>query len=168
MKEHIYHEDLEGSVSWKTADTGESIPVYGSARETFPVWLLCPDGRKIKEDCYRGDCIFGGENVYALLAQWNWQEQCTGDTEKDIELGRMNTWKFRDEIEFGIKLVKKQDLNYQDVDASEVCEYDGWDYDIENLPENCEEFNKYSEDKVMEYFHGLAQGTFYRHWTEDV
>jgi len=32
-EEHIYHEDLSGSFSWKAADTNESIPAYGSAWE---------------------------------------------------------------------------------------------------------------------------------------
>ena len=100
---HIYHEDLRKSESWKTADTRESIPVYGSARETFPVWLLYPDGTKIEEKCYKGDCKFGGEDVYALLTRWNWREQCSGDTDKDAELGRKSSWKLDDEVKHIIR-----------------------------------------------------------------
>ncbi len=39
-KRNVSHLDLQGSVSWKTADTKESIPIYGSIRETFPVYLF--------------------------------------------------------------------------------------------------------------------------------
>jgi len=167
---HIYHEDLQGSVSWKTADTGESIPVNGSARETFTVYLLCPDGNKIKEDCYEGREFFGGHDVNTLLANWNWPEQCTGDPKKDAEIGRKNVWRHGDGIKYPVKLVRNQELNYEKVEASEPCEFHGWDYEIEEWPidfnhwdDSVEDWaikseilNKYSEERVLAFYEELG------------
>ena len=42
-----------GLFSWKTQDTGESIPASGSSRETFTVYMS--DGKKTwREDDYEG------------------------------------------------------------------------------------------------------------------
>ncbi len=155
-EEYIYHMDLEKSISWKTADTGESIPVHGSVRETFPVWLLCPDGKKIEEKCYRGDGKFGGQDVYALFANWNWPEECSGDAEKDAKLAHYKRWgqgcNEDLKIKYKIKLVRNPELNYWEVEESDYCEFDGWNYRIEDQPESCEELNKYSLDNVLAFY----------------
>jgi len=163
-EQHIYHGDLSGSFSWKTADTNESIPVYGSARDTFPVFLLCPGGSKIEEESYKGRGQFGGQDVNALLANWNWPEQCTGEPEKDAEIGRSNVWKYKDNVKYPIKLVRNPDLNYKDVSASEECEHDGWDYEIEDWPENSEILNKYSEEKVLAFYKEIGSALVEVHY----
>lgn len=33
--------------------------------------ILTPDNKLIKEDCYKGDGIWGGHDVFELLAEWN-------------------------------------------------------------------------------------------------
>ena len=164
LKRNVSHLDLQGSVSWKTADTKESIPIYGSIRETFPVYLLCPDGRKIEERCYAGREFFGGHDVHTLLANWNLPEQCTGDQKKDAEIGRKNFWRHENGIKYPVKLVRNPELNYEDVEASEPCELNGWDYEMKDNPQNNTELNKYSEEKVRDYlskkFSGVIQGKF--------
>ncbi len=60
-----------GFYSWITSDTGRSIPNIYSERETFPVYLLCPDGSAICEPAYAGYGQLGGRYAYELAAEWN-------------------------------------------------------------------------------------------------
>lgn len=174
-EEHIYHMDLSPSVSWKTADTVESIPVHGSARETFPVYLLCPDGKKIKEECYAGDGKFGEKDVFALLATWNWSEHhylTNGRPESCSLEARSKVYgenrclvsngiKFPyPDFEHPVKLVRNPKLNYEDVDASELCEFEGWNYDIKELPASSEVLNKYSLKNVLTFFNKIGSPSF--------
>lgn len=64
-----------GFFSWKTLDTGESIPnkfagENGGPR-TFQVWLLDDKGNYWKETNYEGYGVFGGKDYYELLAEMN-------------------------------------------------------------------------------------------------
>lgn len=113
-----------GVFSWKTADTDRSIPITGADRESFGVYLLCPDNKVLIEDNYEGYGMFGGQDVYALLARWNKESQCTGDDKHDRRVG-IN---MSEGIKYPIKIVEDPTLKYDDVKASESCEYQGYFY----------------------------------------
>ncbi len=75
-----------GFFSWETSDTGKSISNTYSSRGTFTVYVPIPKefgGGMLKEDSYEGYGVFGGRDVYALVAQWNFPELCK---DKDGEL----------------------------------------------------------------------------------
>ena len=56
-----------GQFSWKYADTRnrERLTLYGTA------YVPCPDGTVIYEGCYQCYGIFGGHDIYDLVADWN-------------------------------------------------------------------------------------------------
>ena len=60
-----------GFFSWVTSDTNKSVSNAWSTRGALPVYLLCPDGTKIHEADYDGYGVFGGKDVYELVAEWN-------------------------------------------------------------------------------------------------
>lgn len=64
-----------GFFSWKTLDTGESIPNQFAGENggprTFQVWLLDDKGNYWKETNYEGYGVFGGKDYYELLAEMN-------------------------------------------------------------------------------------------------
>ena len=127
-----------GYFSWITSDTKRSICNRASDRETFDVYFLCPDGSKIKEEDYAGYGEFGGKDAYALLARWNAPEKCCGEDEKDRVVG---IYLKPDEIKFPLKFVENPDLEYNEVEASPRCPYQGFFYEDEEL-------DKYKENKM--------------------
>ena len=60
-----------GFFSWKTSDTNKSISNAYSKRGALPVYVLCPDGTTIYEDEYEGYGVFGGYDIFDLVAEWN-------------------------------------------------------------------------------------------------
>lgn len=56
-----------GQFSWKYADTNNRIALklLGSA------YVPCPDGTVIYESCYQCYGMFGGHDIYDLVADWN-------------------------------------------------------------------------------------------------
>lgn len=56
-----------GQFSWNYADTQNRIPLmlYGAA------YVPCPDGTVIYESCYLCYGMFGGHDIYDLVADWN-------------------------------------------------------------------------------------------------
>lgn len=79
-----------GFYSWKTVDSNESISNRYSIKGSLPVALLIPKefgGGALIESSYEGYGTFAGKNAYALLAQWNTPEKCTGNPEDDFNLG---------------------------------------------------------------------------------
>lgn len=67
-----------GFFSWKTSDTNRSISNAHSKRGTFNVYVLCPDGTAIPEGNYDGYGVFGGFDIYELVAIWN-RDNLTAD-----------------------------------------------------------------------------------------
>ena len=63
-----------GFFSWKTSDTGESIPNRHSGRKTFAVKMLDDKGNEYIERSYEGYGEFGGVDYYELLALMNNQK----------------------------------------------------------------------------------------------
>jgi hypothetical protein len=125
-----------GFFSWKTADTHKSISNSFSSKPTFTVWLLQPNGKPIREENYDGYGVFGGHDVYALLAHWNAPELCTGNVEVDRLLGiNIQYSEPQDgypELKYPIKIVENKNLKYDDVSPSEDCEFQGYFYDEES------------------------------------
>jgi len=75
-----------GFFSWKTSDTNETIwNAYVSSGEmTFTVYMVIADGRTWKEEDYEGYGVFGGKDIYALIAEING----LADSDKDDEYNR--------------------------------------------------------------------------------
>ncbi len=60
-----------GLFSFKTTDTGESIPNIYSNRETFEVVMIDNTGHWWSEWNYEGYGMFGGKDIYELIAEMN-------------------------------------------------------------------------------------------------
>lgn len=125
-----------GFFSWNTSDTHKSISNIYSSRGTFTVYVLCPDGTKIREDDYDGYGDFGGRDIYALVAQWNRPEQCkdeNGDWLPDDEIRGLGIDlacydEDNKKLKYPIKIVEDGNLNYEDVEYSTGCRYQGYFY----------------------------------------
>lgn len=62
----------------------EEQPILVDVRKT--VYLLAP-GQKWQEDCYEGYGMFGGKDVFHLVAELNRPHECNGDIEHDRMIG---------------------------------------------------------------------------------
>ena len=60
-----------GFFSWRTSDTDISIANHYSGRETFVVHMITEDGRVFTEEEYEGYGVFGGTDIYELIAEMN-------------------------------------------------------------------------------------------------
>mgnify|MGYP000672144913 CR=1 FL=1 len=61
-----------GFFSFKTDDTNESIPnIYQSAHEAFTVYMRDNAGNTFIESAYDGYGVFGGVDIYELMAEMN-------------------------------------------------------------------------------------------------
>ncbi len=75
-----------GQFSWLDCKTGEQV-LNDVIRD---VYVLVPKqfgGGHIQEGCYDGYGMFGGRDIYALVAEWNVPENCVGDDEIDRYVG---------------------------------------------------------------------------------
>lgn len=114
-----------GFFSWKTSDTNKSISNKYSDRGALSVYLLCPNGDKIYEDNYEGYGIFGGYDVYELLAKWNKPEI----SNEEARVYGINIAFGNEPSKYTLKFVENKNLNYEDVQPSERCEYQGYYYE---------------------------------------
>lgn len=124
-----------GFFSWITSDTHRSIANQWSCRETFPVYLLQPHGLPtLREDNYDGYGVFGGRDVYALMAGWHGYRLSGQDTQeercKGIDLDNPNRQDDQ-RPRYPIKLVEDPTLRYEDVEESKSCPDQGFFYDDE-------------------------------------
>jgi hypothetical protein len=133
-----------GFFSWKTNNTGESIPNLHSCRETFPVVMQDDKGNEWHEDCYEGYGVFGGKDYYELLAEMNGFTKSEDDPMdlRDIgialELQPRSRWHERILKQMGDKTkieVRVPQLHRADEDyghwmntACEECEFQGFFY----------------------------------------
>jgi hypothetical protein len=110
-----------GFFSWKTSDTQETIwnKYTGKCK---PVYLLMPDGNHIYEPSYDGYGVFGGIDVFVLLAEKN---GLTGDFETlrsaGIDLAEANS-----PLSFEIKFSFSSTAVYHDLKAAEECRTQGF------------------------------------------
>lgn len=65
-----------GFFSWNTSDTERSIANSYSCRDTFTVHMITEDGRVFTEEDYEGYGVFGGKDIYELIAEMN--DLCPG------------------------------------------------------------------------------------------
>ena len=59
-----------GFFSWKTSDTDTSISNSYSSRGALPVHMITEDGRVFTEPEYEGYGVFGGKDIYELIAHF--------------------------------------------------------------------------------------------------
>lgn len=119
-----------GFFSWKTSDTQKSISNVYSCRGALPVYLITPDNEKIFEPEYEGYGVFGGHDAYALLAKWNCPEKCTGNEEKDRNIGidlQFGTAK-GNSIKFPLKFAETKNAKYENLPAAENDPEQGYFY----------------------------------------
>jgi hypothetical protein len=110
-----------GFFSWKTSDTGKSIPNVYSGGETFTVVMLDNTGRRWIESAYEGYGDFGGMDYYALVDTMNGGD---GDRDRGIKLA------FGDKPVLLPKLVTKNcQLEWDDLPDPETCEHQGYFYE---------------------------------------
>lgn len=121
-----------GFFSWRTSDTHRSISNAYSSRGALPVYLIAPDNEKIYESCYEGYGVFGGHDVFALLAQWNFPDKCTGNEETDRKVWFNLTSDERDNIKFPLKFSENKNKSYDNLRPSLVDKYQGYFYDDED------------------------------------
>ncbi len=110
-----------GFFSWKTADTGESIANSHSPRcKQRAVFLLQPDGEPpVEESWYAGYGMFGEVDAYEWLAERNGG----GDRGVGIDLF------FREDPDaVPLKFSFDPKAVYEDLPASESCEFQGYFY----------------------------------------
>lgn len=60
-----------GFFSWKTSDTKKSIWNYHSGRKLITVHMITEDGKVFTESEYGGYGVFGGKDIYELIAEMN-------------------------------------------------------------------------------------------------
>lgn len=60
-----------GFFSWITSDTNKSIANNCSCREIFTVHMITEDGQVFTEEDYEGYGVFGGKDIYELIAEMN-------------------------------------------------------------------------------------------------
>ena len=127
-----------GFFSWKTSDTDKSISNRYSERGALPCYLLIPKefgGGHIYEDKYGGYGVFGGRDVYALVAQWNAPDRCkdkNGDWLSDddcrdvgIELACYDDDNAA--LKYPIKLTEEA-MAYEEAEPSMSCPEQGYFY----------------------------------------
>ena len=126
-----------GFFSWETSDTHRSISNIYSCRSTFPVYMLFPNGKKLKETEYEGYGEFDGTDVYTELALWNDPEKCKKikASAKDLREAEVTIRNLGIDMEFGdepisypLKFVEDDNLAYDDVPASKSDPCQGYFY----------------------------------------
>lgn len=125
-----------GQFSWLTCDTEEQV-FCDYPKET--VYCLVPEefgGKNLKETDYEGYGVFGGRDVYALIAQWNRPESCkdeNGNFLPDKEcrgLGIDIACYDEDnaKLKYPIKIAS-QDIKYESAGISKGDPNQGWHYE---------------------------------------
>ena len=107
-----------GFFSWKTQDTGRSIPNVHSSQETFFVAMHDNDGNIWTESEYDGYGVFGGKDYYELLAEMNGKKT----RYEGIELA------FSTDPCLYPNLTERIDWEWRNEEAK-YCEYQGFFYD---------------------------------------
>lgn len=119
-----------GFFSWLTCDTNESISNRYSARGPLTAYALIPKefgGGFLKEENYEGYGVFGGRDIFALVANWNKPDACTGNDEEDRMLGIDLYYDQNNPIKYGIKIASKP-MEYEEAEISDDCPNQGYFY----------------------------------------
>ena len=125
-----------GFFSWMTEE-GDSISNSSSSRGALPVYMYLPDGTVHYEPKYEGYGVFDGLDFYALVAQYNQPEKCTGDVEHDrsvgIEYEYHSGTPYRKIVMPRFSIFKN--LNYRNLSNPKVCADQGYFYSDEEEEE---------------------------------
>lgn len=116
-----------GFFSWLTCDTKKSISNIYSNRGTFSVYVLIPKefgGGHIREDEYEGYGVFGGKDVYALVALWN-----IGTYDRDLGVDIACYDRQNARLKYPIKIAESPDAVYENEEPSVHCPEQGYFYD---------------------------------------
>jgi len=127
-----------GCFSWCTSDTRKSVGIGCLESEVTAgeVYLLNPFGEPYRETDYNGYGVFGGQDVYALVAKWNAPEQCkdeNGDWLPDDEIRDLGIYLacYNDDhvqLQYPIKIVEHV-MPYEEAEISPHCPFQGCIYD---------------------------------------
>lgn len=80
-----------GFFSWFTSDTERSIANRWSTRSTFQVHMVTEDGQVFTENDYDGYGVFGGKDMYVLIAELNGYKGDTDEQTRDLAFEKI--WK---------------------------------------------------------------------------
>lgn len=129
-----------GFFSWKTSDTEKSIPNIFSNKSIFTVFLKTEDGRVWVESAYDGYGVFGGQDIFELIAELNNLEGETKDAKRSAAINLVYkdnpSGSFNIAAGYGIKLPKlfeHKESDFHRYFYPEDCEYQGCFY-----PRECE------------------------------
>lgn len=148
-----------GFFSWITSDTKRSVANIYSTREVFPVYVLCPDGSTLYEESYEGYGVFQGKDIYALLAEWNSPEKCSGDVDQDRIVGINLTFDRPHEIKHPIIILEKPPVEGRQYEPSETCPFQGFFYSDEYEEE--EDWGYYEDwDEDDDYYEDGYEDTY--------
>lgn len=115
-----------GFFSFKTTDTDESIPNIYSERHPIRVVMKDNKGNHWVEEDYDGYGMFGGKDIYELVAEMN------GKTTRDEGITLFFSSQ-RGEID---KILTPNLLRYGDAEWKDItlkdCEYQGYFYEDDN------------------------------------
>lgn len=124
-----------GQFSFITSDTCAQITVedlpYSYA---LPCAVIAPDNTLYIEEHYEGYGIFGGHDVFALLAMWNAPEKCCGEEKVDRELGIAiyHGLNGAPPMKFPLKIIEnynQSNINYHDFPSVKDDPNQGWPYE---------------------------------------
>jgi hypothetical protein len=120
-----------GFFSWRTSDTGRSIPSHYSERKPFTVHVITEDGQVFTEDNYEGYGVFGGKDIFVLAAELNGMKGETDDKTRDLFFDKI--WRQGIEKDGKQYFYKEHFDNYESPIAAEggktpnqLVKEDGW------------------------------------------
>lgn len=90
-----------GFFSWHTSDTEKSIANKYSNRKTFPVHMVTEDKQIFTENDYEGYGVFGGKDMYVLIAEMNGYKGETDEETRQLAFDKI--W---------VRGIKKGDKKY--------------------------------------------------------
>lgn len=120
-----------GFFSWKTSDTNRSISNTYSARGTFRVIMLMPNGDKFVEENYEGYGEFGGIDFYDAVYELNKHNPKFADEMSPLQENRIIGIILALDYEKDVilpRFVEDDSLDWGDVGDSEDCESQGYFY----------------------------------------
>lgn len=113
-----------GFFSFITSDTNRSIPNVHSRRKTFPVYMVTEDGKIYEEKEYDGFGVFGGKDIYILIAELN--NLCPNCTQEDHRMA-------------GIALVYKTIITNGKTTYTKGKDFTNWNKEIPGINRSANE-----------------------------
>ncbi len=131
-----------GLFSWVTSDTNRSISCEGSDRPTFTVHMITRDGQVFTENNYEGYGVFGGKDIFVLVAELNGQPTGTADEIRNIGHGIYWGGKPFHRPKFVEHLPNKGnwEAEWDRLPKSEECEHQGYFYPVDEEEEEPEDY----------------------------